>query len=221
MLNNRGKLLVEGVFRVQRGPQEKLLWAIGATTVGIKCEDGVVLASEKRVAYGFTVTSKAGRKVFKATPNIGIACAGVIADMQAIARWLAAEANLYELSQNRPIPVRSAAKLLANILFGQRWMPLLSETLIGGIDSEGNHLFVLDPIGSLIKDDYAALGSGAPIAIGIIEAGYRKGMSVQEGKELAIKAIKAAAERDALSGDGIDVLVITKGGVEESFVPLK
>jgi len=206
---------------VQQGSSERLLWAVGATTVGIRCEDGVVLASEKRVAYGFTITSKAGKKVFKATPNVGIACAGVIGDMQAIARWLAAEASLYELNQNRPMPVRSAAKLLANILFSRRWTPLLSETLIGGVDDEGSHLFVLDPIGSLIKDDYAALGSGASIAIGIMETGHHKGISVKEGKELAIKAIRAATERDALSGDGIDILVITKNGAEESFIPLK
>ena len=36
----------------------------GATTVGIVCKDGVVLASEKRVSYGFTVLSKAGKKVY-------------------------------------------------------------------------------------------------------------------------------------------------------------
>lgn len=196
-------------------------WALGATTVGLKVNDGVVLASEKRVSYGFTVTSKSAKKVFKITDYLGIACAGLIGDMQAIARSLRAEVRLYELDVNRRMHIRAAAKLLANILFSQRYMPLLSETLVGGLDETGPHLYVLDAIGSLIEDDYAALGSGSTIAIGILEANYKKDLSIDEAKSLAIKAVKAAIERDALSGDGIDMLVITKSGVEERFEPIK
>ncbi|RLF07726.1 MAG: proteasome endopeptidase complex, archaeal, beta subunit [Thermoprotei archaeon] len=196
-------------------------WALGATTVGLKVNDGIVLASEKRVSYGFTVTSKSAKKVFKITDYLGIACAGLIGDMQAIARSLRAEVRLYELDVNRRMSIRAAAKLLANILFGQRHMPLISETLVGGLDETGPHLYVLDAIGSLIEDDYAALGSGSTIAIGILEANYKKDLSIDDAKSLAIKAVKAAIERDALSGDGIDMLAITKSGVEEKFEAIK
>jgi len=192
----------------------------GATTIGLKCKDGVILASEKRVSYGFTLVSKAGKKVFKINNRLGLACAGMIADMQAITRTLAAEVNLYELENERIMPIKSAAKLLSVILFNRRYMPYLTETLIGGIDAEGPHLFVLDPIGSLIEDDYAVLGTGAKIAIGIIETEYRKGLAVKEGRELAIKAIKAAISRDAVSGDGIDILCITNEGAAEESIPL-
>jgi len=196
-------------------------WAVGATTIGLRVEEGVVLASEKRVSYGFTVTSKSAKKIFKISDHLGIACAGLIGDMQAIARSLRAELKLYELDTNRKMSIKAAAKLLANILFSQRYMPLMSETLVGGVDDTGPHLFVLDAIGSLIEDDYAALGSGATIAIGILEASYRKDMSVDEAKGLAIKAVRAAIERDALSGDGIDVLTITEKGAEERFEAVK
>lgn len=196
-------------------------WAVGATTVGVKVDGGVVLSSEKRVSYGFTVTSKSAKKIFKIADYLGIACAGLIGDMQAIARSLRAEVRLYELDLNRRMPIRAAAKLLANMLFGQRYMPLMSETLVGGIDDTGPHLYVLDAIGSLIEDDYAALGSGATIAIGILEANYRKDMTIDEAKNLAVRAVKAAIERDALSGDGIDLLAITKEGVEEKFETVK
>ncbi|MEM2214323.1 MAG: archaeal proteasome endopeptidase complex subunit beta [Candidatus Nezhaarchaeales archaeon] len=201
--------------------QMSTYWAIGATTVGVKVDSGVVLSSEKRVSYGFTVTSKSAKKIFKITDYLGIACAGLIGDMQAIARSLRAEVRLYELDLNRRMPIRAAAKLLANILFSQRYMPLMSETLVGGMDDTGAHLYVLDAIGSLIEDDYAALGSGATIAIGILEANYRKDMTIDEAKNLAARAVRAAIERDALSGDGIDLLVITKEGVEEKFEAVK
>ncbi|MEM0217143.1 MAG: archaeal proteasome endopeptidase complex subunit beta [Candidatus Nezhaarchaeales archaeon] len=208
-------------LRSDHRDQMSTYWAIGATTVGVKVDSGVVLSSEKRVSYGFTVTSKSAKKIFKITDYLGIACAGLIGDMQAIARSLRAEVRLYELDLNRKMPIRAAAKLLANILFSQRYMPLMSETLVGGIDDTGAHLYVLDAVGSLIEDDYAALGSGATIAIGILEANYRKDMTIDEAKALATRAVRAAIERDALSGDGIDLLVITKEGVEEKFEAVK
>ncbi|MCD6465703.1 proteasome subunit beta, partial [Candidatus Bathyarchaeota archaeon] len=47
---------------------------------------------------------------------------------------------------------------------------------------------------------------------------YRDGMTVEEGRDLAIKAIKSAISRDARSGDGIDLLIITKNGIREESI---
>ncbi|MCX8204388.1 MAG: archaeal proteasome endopeptidase complex subunit beta [Candidatus Nezhaarchaeota archaeon] len=201
--------------------QRRIPLAVGATTVGVKCREGVVLASEKRVSYGLVVTSKSAKKVFKVTDKMGIACAGLIGDMQAIARSLAIEVSLYELNHGRKMSIRSAAKLLANMLFSQRYMPLYSETLLGGVDLEGPHLFILDSLGSLIEDDYAAIGSGAEIAIAILEDGYAKVSGMKEAEELVAKAVRTAIERDALSGDGVDILAISERGVEEKFISVK
>ena len=194
---------------------------LGATTIGLVVKDGVILASEKRVTYGYSLLSKSGKKVFKITDRIGIACAGLIADMQAISRTLAAEIKLYELENGRAIPIHSAAKLLSVILYNNRNMPYIAEILIGGIDNDGPHLFVLDAWGSVIEDKYAALGSGAKIAIGIIESEYNENLTIEKGENIAIKAVKTAIGRDAISGDGIDILTITNSGVKEKFIPLK
>jgi len=194
---------------------------LGATTVGLVVKGGVILASEKRVTYGYALLSKSGKKVFKITDKIGIACAGLIADMQAISRVLAAEVKLYEIENGRIMPIKSVAKLLSVILFNSRQTPYFTETLVGGVDNEGPHLFVLDPLGSVIEDKYAALGSGARIAIGIIESEYKDGLSLKNGENLAIKAIKTAIGRDAISGDGIDLLIITDSQCLERFIPLQ
>jgi len=190
----------------------------GATSVGIKAVDGVVLAADKRVTYGFMLMSKAGKKVFRITDKVGIASAGFISDMQSIARTLEAEIRLYELETGSPIRINGVAKLLSIILFNRRLYPYMVETIVGGIDDKGPHLFILDPIGAVIEDDYTALGSGAQIAIGIIEEGYKDDISIQEAYNLAIKSVKSAFSRDAMSGDGIDVLVISKKGIKEEFI---
>jgi len=193
----------------------------GATTVGLVCRDGVVLASEKRVSWGRLIMSRAGKKVFVITPNIGLAFAGLVSDMQALAREAVAYANLFGLENNRSINVKAMAKLISNLLFQRRLLPLLMETVVGGVDDEGPMVYALDPVGSVIPDKFVSAGSGAPIAMGLLEANYREDMSLEEGAELTLQAIKSAVARDAASGDGVDMLLIKADGIEERTFPLK
>jgi len=202
----------------RQGQQSRYLWIPGATTVGIVCPQGVILASEKRVSYGYLVVSKGGKKVFKITEHIGAACAGLVSDMQILVREVEAYANLYSLEVGRPISVRAAAKLMSNLLFNRRLAPLITQTIVGGTDHEGASLYVLDVLGSVIPDKYAVVGSGTEIAMGVLEEGYREDISIEEGKDLVMRAIKSAISRDVMSGDGIDFLLITKDGIREESI---
>jgi proteasome beta subunit len=58
------------------------------------------------------------------------------------------------------------------------------------------------------------------MALGLIDAEYKKNMSEETSKKLAIKAIKSSIQRDSASGDGIDILTITKKGIEEESLNL-
>jgi len=199
-------------------PQAGYAWIPGATTIGVVCADGVILASEKRVTYGYLVVSKGVKKVFKITDQIGAACAGLVGDMQILTREVEAQANLFSMDVGRRISVRSAAKLMSVILFNRRYAPLITQTIVGGLDEEGSSLYVLDVLGSLIPDKYAVVGSGTEIAMGVLEEGYKEGLSIEEAKALVTRAIKSAISRDAMSGDGIDFMVITKEGVTEEAI---
>ncbi|UXD21727.1 proteasome subunit beta [Ignicoccus pacificus DSM 13166] len=194
---------------------------LGATAVGIKVKDGVVLAAEKRMSYGGFIMSKAIRKVFKIGNRMGMACAGLYADMQTISRILENQVRYYEISMKKEMKVRSAARFLGVLLYSNKMFPLLTETVFGGYDKEGAHIYVLDPVGSVVEERYSAAGTGAPLAIALIEKNYREDMSLEEAEQLAIDSIKVATSRDSLSGDGIDVLVIPVGGEPKTkFVPL-
>ena len=198
-----------------QGAQGGISWIPGATTVGVIFQGGVLLAAEKRVTYGGFIMSRGGKKVFKITDSIGVACAGLVGDMQILAREMQAQANLYSMDVGRPISVRSSAKLLANVLFNRRYAPLITQTIVGGLDEEGSSIYVLDVLGSLIPDKYAAVGSGTETAIGVVEEGFKDNMTLEEAKKLVTRAVKAAIQRDAMSGDGLDFVIITKDGVFE------
>ncbi len=187
----------------------------GATTVGIVCKDGAILASERRYSYGTFVMSKAAKKIFKITDNIGVGCAGIIGDMQVLAREANAYMSIYRYERGRAGTVKNTAKLFASLLSGRRLFPYLAQTIIAGIDEGSPELFVLDPIGSVLGDKFAAVGSGAEIAMGVLESEYKEGLSVEEAKPLILRAVKAAVARDIASGDGVDLMIITHNGITE------
>jgi len=102
---------------MEKQAQDGYMWIPGATTVGIVFKDGVILASEKRVSYGNIIMSRGGKKVFKLTEHIGAACAGLVSDMQILTREMEAYIKLFNLDVGRSISVKSAAKLMSNLLF--------------------------------------------------------------------------------------------------------
>jgi proteasome beta subunit len=187
----------------------------GATTIGLVYSDGIILASEKRVSYGSMIMSKTGKKVFKLTDHVGAACAGLVSDMQILAREIEAQAKLFTFDTKRPMSVKAAAKVMSNVLFNRRMIPLITQTIVGGMDDDKPEIYVLDVLGSLLPDTYAAVGSGAQMATGVLEQGYKDNMSMQDAKALVLKAIRSAVRRDVMSGDGVDILIATKDGIQE------
>lgn len=187
----------------------------GTTTVGVVCKDGVILASDTRVTMGFYVAHKHGKKIYKIDDHLAMTIAGTVADAQRTVDILTANAQLYRLNMGRPIPISSAARLVANLLFSTRYIPLVTQVLVGGVDETGAHVFSLDPFGSLTEEKCVATGSGSPVAYGVLEDKFREGMTVEEALPIVVKAVDSAMKRDAASGDSFNVAVIDVKGFRE------
>ncbi len=188
----------------------------GTTTVGLICEGGVVLASERRATMGSFIASKAAKKIYLVDDRIGMTTAGIVGDAQTLVRAMSVEARLYKIRRQEPLSVKALTTLLSNVLSGQRMFPFIVQLLIGGIDREGAHIYSLDPFGGNTDEkEIAATGSGSPIAYGVLEDRYSKDMSIEDGVALAIQALHSAMKRDSASGEGMEVMVITKEKQEE------
>jgi proteasome beta subunit len=188
----------------------------GATAVGITYNNGVLLATERRISFGNFIVNKNTKKTFVITDKVGAACAGMVADMNVLSRQVSALAKIRKLEIRRDLPTNSVAKLMSVIMFERRYFPLLTQVIVGGFDTKAK-IYTLDPLGSLLPDDYAAVGSGAELALGILDADYTPKLNQDEAVKLAIKSIRSSVQRDASSGDGIDILTIDdKGSNEES-----
>jgi proteasome beta subunit len=183
----------------------------GTTTVGLVCRDGVILASDKRATMGFYIASKDVLKIAKVNDRIAMTIAGGVGDAQTLVRWMKAEIKLYELKNGRQMGIEAAATLLANILSGNKYFPFFVQLLIGGVD-EKPRIFSVDMMGGITEETYTATGSGSPIAMGLIEEIYKPQGELSENIGVAVKAVNTAMKRDAASGEGVSVMVITRGG---------
>jgi proteasome beta subunit len=187
----------------------------GTTTVGVICKDGVILASDSRVTMGYYVAHKFGKKVYQIDEHLGMTIAGTVADAQRVVDILTANAKLYKIKMNRPMPVSAAARLIANLLFSARYIPLATQVLVGGVDKTGPHVYNLDPYGSLTEEKFVSTGSGSPVAYGVLEDKYKENMTVEELLPIIVKAVNAAMKRDIASGNSYNVTVIDDKGYRE------
>ena len=193
----------------------------GACGVAIKCKDGVVLGNDRRATWGYTVTNKSTKKLFKITEYIGMTAWGLIGDFQILVKILRAQANLYSLDAGARISTKSMGKMASNYLYSRKMMPLYTNLVVAGMDIGGPELYTLDAIGSLMPDDYGTIGTGMLLSIGILEAEYKPGMTITVGEKLVEKAIRNSISRDVMSGNGIDILTITKDGAKEKYLEVK
>jgi proteasome beta subunit len=208
----QGKGSGNGIESIDRRKEVDALKYHGTTTVALACSDGVVLCTDTRVTAGYLyIAHRRGKKVHQIDKHVGVTIAGTVAEAQSMIDTLKYYANLYKLENEKPIPVKSLGRISANIFFQNRYYPFIADFLIGGWDDEdGNVIYSVDFFGALTKEDAVSTGSGSPVAYGIIEDQYRKNMSVDKVIPIAIQAVNAAIKRNAGTGDGFDVAVVTK-----------
>ena len=178
----------------------------GTSTLGITFDNGVVVGADHRATMGHFIANKSVQKLFGISDYVALTTAGLVGHAQSLSRTLSAELRLYELKHGKPMTVKGAATLTANILSGR---PHYVQLLIVGVDDSGSSVYSIDSAGGSIPDVYCATGSGSPYMYGVLEDQFKDGMSQNDALRVAAKALLASAQRDAASGNGMDLAVIT------------
>jgi len=188
----------------------------GTTTIGIVCKDGVVLASESRVTMGNFISSKEGKKIYQIDDLVGMTIAGGVGDAQSLVRTITVEAKLYKMRRGKAMTVGAIATLLSNILNSNRYYPYFVQLMVGGFEKDAGSLYSLDALGGQIEERLAAAqGSGSPMAFGVMEDRYNEKLPIEDGTDLAIRALSSAMKRDSASGNEMHVVTITAKGFAE------
>ena len=192
----------------------------GTTTLGIICKDGIVMAADKRATAGNFIAAKDVEKVLQLTENVALTFAGSVSDVQIFMKLLRSELNLRNIKSNRMSTIKEAANLSARMVYegARQYFSSMTHILLGGYDKMGTHLYEIYADGSIMEvKDFISSGSGSPMVFGILENSYKDTLTVKEAEELAVRAISASIQRDSASGNGIDVLIVSKDGIRKSI----
>lgn len=180
----------------------------GTTTVGIKYSDGVIMASDCRATMGTMIANSHVQKVYRIADNLGMTIAGLVGDAQLLIRYVQSEIALFAMKKGAPMSVHAAATLVANIIRQGFYVG----PIVGGRDATGGHVYSIDGAGGYTEDTFTSVGSGSTFALGVLEGGYRDGMSRQEAVDLAISALNSSLRRDSATGDGMLITFIDGEG---------
>ncbi|ELZ98858.1 proteasome beta subunit [Haloferax mucosum ATCC BAA-1512] len=184
----------------------------GTTTVGIKTDEGVVLATDMRASLGPMVSSKDVQKVEEVHPTGALTIAGSVSAAQSLISSLRAEVRLYESRRGEDMSMQALSTLVGNFLRTGGFY--IVQPILGGVDDDGAHIYSIDPAGSILEEEYTVTGSGSQYALGVLEQEFSDDLSIDEAKQVATKAIRSAVERDLASGNGINIAVVTDEGVD-------
>ncbi len=122
----------------------------GTTTVGLCCKDAVILGADKRASMAYFVASKTAEKLLKIQEHVFISIAGSVADAQYLVDILRAETTLYQLDKEKPIPIKTAGKILSNVLYRNKLFPYEVGHILGGVtEEEGPVILVSGAYGSI------------------------------------------------------------------------
>lgn len=183
----------------------------GSPIVGIKCEEGVILAAVEPKLSKLAAPSNS-KKIFRIDDHVGVAIAGLSPD----ARILIRQARLYsqgnKMTYDEPVDVEDLTSAVGDLL--QRYTqnagvrPFGVSLLFAGVDKFRVSLIATDPSGSYRGYKATAIGRNSEKAKKVLSDQYRDQVTLDEAVGLAIEAIKEASEDD-LSADGVNVAVVS------------
>ncbi|CAI4791239.1 BBL_G0050180.mRNA.1.CDS.1 [Saccharomyces cerevisiae] len=182
----------------------------GTTIVGVKFNNGVVIAADTRSTQGPIVADKNCAKLHRISPKIWCAGAGTAADTEAVTQLIGSNIELHSLYTSREPRVVSALQMLKHHLFKYQGH-IGAYLIVAGVDPTGSHLFSIHAHGSTDVGYYLSLGSGSLAAMAVLESHWKQDLTKEEAIKVASDAIQAGIWNDLGSGSNVDVCVMEIG----------
>ncbi|KAK2196185.1 bifunctional Proteasome [Babesia duncani] len=194
----------------------------GAAIVGLKFNDGVLIAADTKLSYGRMNRVKDFCRLEKLSDNAIFCSSGDAADHQYLSETLKYQVAQELVSKNNDFSkCLINAEMLHNYLSRLQYYkrtkiePIFSSCILAGLDAHGKPLIgYSDVYGTSYKDDFIVTGLGKYFAIGPLRQDYKPDMTKAEATELAIRCMRLLYLRDCSASDKIQVAYVTKDGVE-------
>jgi len=168
----------------------------GATILGIRCQEGVVLGAEETIEP--LEETEYSWKLFKIDDHIGAAIVGLSSDARILIDQARINAQSHKLTYDEPIDTEIVTKRICDIkqLYTQHAgvRPFGVSIIFGGVDKTGSRLFGTHPSGTYRGYKATAQGAGRDTAIAIMREEHRDDMSFEDATKLTVKCLVKALE---------------------------
>ncbi|KAF8215920.1 20S proteasome subunit beta 3 [Mycena galopus ATCC 62051] len=191
----------------------------GGSVIAMVGKDCVAIASDLRLgnqAWVFPQTSR--RFIFPITDRIYLGLPGLATDVITLQRFRF-RVNMYTIKEEREIEPETFAHLVSSTLYEHRFGPYFCEPVMAGLSktpSGGTKPFIAatDLIGCLnFAKDFVVAGTASEKLYGVAEGLWEPDLEPEDLFETISQTIMNAVDRDAYSGWGCIVHIITKDRV--------
>ncbi|POS86985.1 proteasome component C5 [Erysiphe pulchra] len=222
----------------------------GGSTLAISGSDFAIVAGDTRSTSGYNINSRYTPKVFKIggttssqeDATLVLSVVGFAADGRALKEKLDREIKLYRYQHGKSMSVKACAQQLSILLYRKRFFPYYVTAILGGLDEDGKGaIYSYDPVGSYEREQCRAAGAAASLIMPFLDNQvnfknqYIPGSGVghelkerekiplprSEVEDLVKDAFDSAVERHIEVGDGLQIMIITKDGIQEIYKELK
>ncbi|XP_066592089.1 proteasome subunit beta type-1 [Prorops nasuta] len=196
----------------------------GGSVIAIAGEDFCVIGADSRLSTGYSINTRNQQKLFQLSNSTVLGCSGCWCDILTLTRLLVARMQMYKHEHQKDMTTPAAAQMLSTMLYYKRFFPYYVSNVLAGLDENGKGcVYSYDPLGHCEKFKYRASGSAGALLQPFLD--NQVGLKNQENidyvplsQEKALAIIKdifiSAAERDIYTGDGINIRIITKDGIQ-------
>ena len=188
----------------------------GAAIIAMAGKDCVGIASDRRLGAQLHTISCDFTKVFRMSPKLYVGLGGLATDVQTLNQLLQFRLGLYRLKEEREMSPQVFSHLLSQLLYEKRFGPYFCEPVVAGLDEKTGEPFLssMDLIGAPVHTkDFVVTGTCTGNMYGMCETLYKPDMNPDELFETLAQALLSSVDRDAMSGWGGVVHIITRDAV--------
>ncbi|RUS28628.1 hypothetical protein BC938DRAFT_481657 [Jimgerdemannia flammicorona] len=187
----------------------------GGSVVAMVGKNCVAIATDKRLGQQFSTISTEFEKIFPATDKTYLGLSGLATDVQTLSERFRFKINMYKMREERQIEPKTLAHMVSSTLYEKRFGPYFVDPVIAGLD-KNNAPFIctMDLIGCInFAEGFAVSGTSGPNLCGMCESLWEPDLEPEDLFETISQALMNAVDRDALSGWGATVYVVTPDSV--------